>query len=692
MEDNSMMSWEPHNWDAFLLNHVDWTTQDYREVLRLFSPPWAALADATVVALEARFNAYRIRHGVINGGEEEEWANPAAMEWERRAMARAGGGSGGGGGGNGQQQETDIESLLMDIDGSSPLDHGVVPGGDGNNRNNNKKTTTTTPEVSMLDAADDFYTISIGLGLLVGVEPGIADNSNSDTIVEAAKRRVAEVLQATATPSGNVRCCAVAAAPSRSGGGVPPPSSAAQRAREALGPYDQVSPLAADLPGLRHRDRMWSVAAYPDRGAHVTADALARAAQARHRQANAPPAGTGGNAASPADDRCAWAALQLTSPVMRLRDDAAFNAELASVSHALRGNGGLGLRIHPDDLPELNLGTRLVVGHTRGFTLRQLKRVVTLWALLAQRGGLASRLLLAGRGRHRSEPWPRPPPSSSASSASAAFNEDCAPVTAASRLGRLLQEEESRQGAGPESRTRLLPNPHPTDDARRARFDAQFEAHVPCWRGAPSRVVPDALVAFLRRVWQYESVSRLAAALAPAPLPLLTLIQPLTLTNLDDGGSYLRRRRRLDLGIHCRGGDTTASISTDGAGDDDDAAQQELLDLEQDLGLEREQLPAMPGGGGMIEFRLPHASLDADEVAAWAVVAGAVVARACEGGPEAYAAVVRGVIACSSSTGTGSGMSAGEVLSHLGLSPLVAARFGDVLTAGKDVLTAGGTC
>ncbi|KAI0019687.1 hypothetical protein F4780DRAFT_780181 [Xylariomycetidae sp. FL0641] len=305
-------------------------------------------------------------------------------------------------------------------------------------------------------------------------------------------------------------------------------------------------PEAADLPGMKARYRTWNVTRtwQPP----VTID---------HAQAvdyaNAPDAYRIIPAAS-----YKWATVGVSSPVLPFRGIDRIEKTLRRVCAVLRNN----LRIHKP-LVSIPTTTSIFIGHTRGFTLLELKKFVTLMMFTSsdlarlhpeERASSST----ATAGKH----WLRPYCGS--------FLRLSALASASCGDAHLLSNEQHAYF------------PHPSDPVRRVLTE-QMEHHMPADEifkacDKPRRV-------FLRAVWLFESVDHFAKSLGP-----------------------FHPGEKLDVMIRCSG-EQRRTQPRPATKDDLDPLPFEHVDTQR----------------GVIEFRHMMGSTDPRHIVSWAAVAGQLV-------------------------------------------------------------------
>ncbi|KAI1505933.1 hypothetical protein F5X99DRAFT_427812 [Biscogniauxia marginata] len=233
----------------------------------------------------------------------------------------------------------------------------------------------------------------------------------------------------------------------------------------------QSDPAATQLPGMKHRYRSWSVSRL--RGVRPSA------AQTAY-YANAPDA-----AAAPPVESYKWLAAKVSSPVMSVANLTPGHEALGRVCHVLRDR----FRIHRDLPGALPLSTQVVVSHSHGLTLLELKKLATLVRLLEED-------LRRLHRRERTEPtaW-----------------RACASVATWSSLGGASFDDAARLRRDPAAPAwRVLPRPaRPTRDY----LTALMERHVPAADLFSRGTVADEV--YYRAIWLYTSVDQLSRAVLP---------------------------------------------------------------------------------------------------------------------------------------------------------------------------------
>ncbi|KAI0913488.1 hypothetical protein F4823DRAFT_559044 [Ustulina deusta] len=274
-------------------------------------------------------------------------------------------------------------------------------------------------------------------------------------------------------------------------------------------------------------------------------------------------------------DMYRWAALEVSSPVFRVRGDfdrAVFDS-LTAVCETLQSR----LRTHHCAVPTLDGTTSIFVGHTEGFTLLELKKLVTLWSLLEPR--------LRHLHRHRRNTlegqWA------------------CAPLRHFSRLGAITDVPLGFPLADPDG---VLPHPsHGTREFFADQMNDHFAAK-PLFEQ-----IADSDELYLRAVWQYTSVTDLARATESIGPPYST-----------------------SLAIRCRGrGQRTSRLRT---------TQERIFEANHPEALfPGEEVDAHRG---VLEFRQMGQNLDPFAVNAWFEICVAVVAACRETTPVTFRELV----------------------------------------------------
>ncbi|KAI0388765.1 hypothetical protein F5Y17DRAFT_474117 [Xylariaceae sp. FL0594] len=277
-----------------------------------------------------------------------------------------------------------------------------------------------------------------------------------------------------------------------------------------------------------------------------------------------------------------WAPIEVSSPVFDAGGSSSARSRrpsptpqdglLARVCDVLRYR----VRSHHCALPTLNLTTSVYVGCTEGFTLLELKKLVTLWVLVESD---MARLHRGYRATFEGK-W------------------TCASVMEGSRLAAVLSTYDTTTGVrDPDG---ILPHNPPRTNA--------------FWRDVMNAYIPTAdLFAgwdeceelFLRAVWQYTSISDLARALETTGPP-----------------------ERMAMALRCGGGRQRTSHVRSAAERDARLAAVVKSDANNTP-------PPFMGeidryGRGVIEFRQMGQSLDAGAIVSWAGVVENVVRTARE--------------------------------------------------------------
>ncbi|KAI1337164.1 hypothetical protein F5Y15DRAFT_426055 [Xylariaceae sp. FL0016] len=233
---------------------------------------------------------------------------------------------------------------------------------------------------------------------------------------------------------------------------------------------DKTSILAVGLPKQKLQYKVWSVKHLPHKDRVSVSD---------QDYIGPPRYSLVDNSHEPLPvDMYRWCFAKVSSPVLRLGDEARIRRGLHDAYAALRAR----LRIHRD-APALNLTSQVTVGHTGGFALRELKRVVTVFALTRAHLARLHRRHRTRRGGRR-------------------YGEPCAPIDRDSRLAATYEAAaDGVPGVGEEAVRRAL----------RAEFEADVGTellmrHVECGKRRQ----------FIRNVWRFGTIDDLVIALAPA--------------------------------------------------------------------------------------------------------------------------------------------------------------------------------
>ncbi|KAI1352683.1 hypothetical protein F5Y01DRAFT_324169 [Xylaria sp. FL0043] len=231
---------------------------------------------------------------------------------------------------------------------------------------------------------------------------------------------------------------------------------------------EQVDRLARDLPQMKPRYRAWSVSRN-----HFWRFNNVKSTD--YRNCSDP-------AATRPVDMYHWAGIEVSSPVYRATDQAAHKAvfdSLTIVCETLKR----GLRTHHCALPTLDGTTSIFIGHTEGFTLLELKKLVTLWFVLEPR---LARLHRYHRDTLEGQ-W------------------TCMPLRRGSRLGSMADVPLEYPVFDPDG---IMP--HPSEEMRQFYSNLMNEhfATLPFFER-----LSDGDELYLRTVWQYTSVSDLSLAM-----------------------------------------------------------------------------------------------------------------------------------------------------------------------------------
>ncbi|KAI0154262.1 hypothetical protein GGR57DRAFT_467737 [Xylariaceae sp. FL1272] len=235
----------------------------------------------------------------------------------------------------------------------------------------------------------------------------------------------------------------------------------------------QRDPTAIDLPSMRPRYRAWS----------VSTNKWANLKRVHFRDYfGHPDAGhpqyKGALTTHPVK-QYVWMPMELASPLWDQRNWDPVRKSTQSVCHVLRHN----LRVHHCALPSLDMTTSIFIGHSSGFTLLELKKIVTLYVLIEKDNAHLHR-------RRRSTPqghWP------------------CESLLTRSRLGSVLSQINTLKGQVHDAE-RILPHPSP---ATFEYWTAQMTQHIPLSTSFGNAFEE----AFFRALWLYTNVSELSRAL-----------------------------------------------------------------------------------------------------------------------------------------------------------------------------------
>ncbi|KAI5925696.1 hypothetical protein F4810DRAFT_717373 [Camillea tinctor] len=234
---------------------------------------------------------------------------------------------------------------------------------------------------------------------------------------------------------------------------------------------EQRDALHVALPGMKHRYRSWSVSEVK----------FVRPDLVRTEHYEQAPSTT----ARPPTDAYKWLAVKVSSPVLNGGEIGAIEAALERVCRTLRRR----FRAHRDLPQALPLSTQVVVSHTQGFSLVELKKFATLARLLEH----------SLRKLHKHE---RADPA--AWRAAATFG-------TWSALGAASHHDTEWLMANAQAPAwRALPRPEPTT---RAFLQAQMAQHVPADEIFARGTVHEEV--FYRGLWLYSTVEELARGLNP---------------------------------------------------------------------------------------------------------------------------------------------------------------------------------
>ncbi|KAI0968842.1 hypothetical protein F4678DRAFT_481711 [Xylaria arbuscula] len=238
----------------------------------------------------------------------------------------------------------------------------------------------------------------------------------------------------------------------------------------------QVDPLAYKLPQMKPRYRAWSVSCNP----HWS---FFNVTSPDYRNCRDP------EAIRPVD-MYKWMALEISSPVFRVGGEEMGKSVYDSISFicdTLKEK----TRVHHCALPTLDGTTSVFIGHTEGFTLLELKKLVTLWFVLEPR--------LRHLHRHHRNTvdgqW------------------TCLPLRRGSRLGSMLGQPIRYPLDDPDH---ILPH---SSYETRDFFTRQMNDHL-----SQMYRLPEGDEIYLRAVWQYTSISALSRAMETAGAPDATAL------------------------------------------------------------------------------------------------------------------------------------------------------------------------
>ncbi|KAI1420832.1 hypothetical protein F5Y12DRAFT_719128 [Xylaria sp. FL1777] len=308
---------------------------------------------------------------------------------------------------------------------------------------------------------------------------------------------------------------------------------------------EQVDAHACNLPLMKPRYRAWSISRTPFwRFKNVKSSDYKGY---RHPRATRPV------------DMYHWAALEVSSPVCQATPESSLLGleSLKVVCDTLRHS----LRTHHCALPTLDGTTSIFIGHTEGFTLLELKKLVTLWFVIEPR-------LRHIHRHHRNTlegQW------------------TCMPLRYGSRLGALANVPLNFPLFDTDG---IMP--HPSVDTRDF-FTDQMNSHFAMLPFFATLSDGDEL--YLRSVWQYTSVSDLSLAMETIGAPECTA---------------------LAIRCHGRGQRTSRLRST----------KQILYEANRPEDIFPGEIDMHRG---VIEFRQMGQNLDPDSIWAWREICGVIV-------------------------------------------------------------------
>ncbi|TGJ78454.1 hypothetical protein E0Z10_g10317 [Xylaria hypoxylon] len=264
-------------------------------------------------------------------------------------------------------------------------------------------------------------------------------------------------------------------------------------------------------------------------------------------------------------DMYRWARLEVASPVFRSGTDTEVYNVLESlrvVCYTLKHR----LRTHHCALPTMDGTTSIFIGHTEGFTLLELKKLVMLWYFIE------NRLRGLHRGRRNTFEGQMP----------------CRPLRQVSRLGFLCDKPLNKPLDDPYD---VMPHPSPE---QREFIRWQMHEHFACKPLFEMLEPKDEL--YLRAVWLYSNVTDLARALETIGKP-----------------------HRAALAIRCYGrGQRTSRLRT---------SQETMFRINNPDAIFPGEIDEHRG---VLEFRQMGQNLNPEDIMAWMHICGSVVRAARE--------------------------------------------------------------
>ncbi|KAI2627247.1 hypothetical protein GGS21DRAFT_540731 [Xylaria nigripes] len=322
---------------------------------------------------------------------------------------------------------------------------------------------------------------------------------------------------------------------------------------------EQMDPGTFSIPKMKRRYKCWSVSYdYHMNSSYVKSE----------EYENCPSA----EATRPID-MYMWGPIEVASPLFRTADSEPTWASLGTVCDVLKYH----FRTHHSAMPTLDMTTSIFIGHTEGYTLLELKKLVTLWLAVEPKLGFLHRY-------RRSSPWGSWP---------------CRSLRQHSRLGVLVSQPLNAPLNDPHG---IMP--HQCEETREFYTTQMYEHFnaLKIFNGAS-----DADELFLRAVWQYNSVSALSRAMEPAQPP-----------------------ERMSLAIRCEG---TGPRTSHRHPPTDNSLRVE--------GYDQPFLGKVDPYRGVLEFRQMGQCLDANRIRAWTNVCSKVVMAVRETNHVAFSELMR---------------------------------------------------
>ncbi|KAI0138043.1 hypothetical protein F4776DRAFT_73404 [Hypoxylon sp. NC0597] len=250
--------------------------------------------------------------------------------------------------------------------------------------------------------------------------------------------------------------------------------------------------------------------------------------------------------------------IKIASPVMRIEYPPTDIEKIVSqICKTMRNN----FRIHKV-MPSIGTTAQITISHSTGFTLLDIKRLVTLVSIT--QGSLA-RL----NQEHRS---------------SARYETVCGPIKRVSRLAGLASGDPSSPNFDPDN---IMPN---LDRDTQRHCLAEMEQHVPVDLLEKQINLNDKV--FYSKLWEYTTVNQIAKAVTTGV-----------------------RFRKTDVEVKCTGaGDTTEGVEIEG---------EEALRAEE--AGEDPNINVVDAERGVFEFRKCASTMDSDHIMCWMVICFSLV-------------------------------------------------------------------